>query len=216
MDMSFANQALATEYAVQNAASLEQKVYPVPTEIDEEIARLKLATMGVDDRPAHRGAGEVPRLVGRRHLIRSSRRSSRSLSRVAAARGGAATGTGARCGHQANLAPSSGPVAFVALDRAPRSGFRRMPRQRVKLARSTSRRTRSSRSSASSAAATTGSSFRRSRSGHELDRSSRSSAARPPGRWSAWRSTRPTGLLVAKSQLRRPYPTSAMSTLARA
>jgi len=47
MDMSFANQALATEYAVHNAASLEKKVYPVPTEIDEEIARLKLATMGV-------------------------------------------------------------------------------------------------------------------------------------------------------------------------
>jgi adenosylhomocysteinase len=47
MDMSFANQALATEYAVQNAASLENKVYPVPTAIDEEIARLKLATMGV-------------------------------------------------------------------------------------------------------------------------------------------------------------------------
>ena len=65
----FANQALATEYAVQNAASLENKVYPVPDEIDEEIARLKLATMGVDDRPAHRGAGEVPRLVGRGHLI---------------------------------------------------------------------------------------------------------------------------------------------------
>ena len=47
MDMSFANQALATEYAVQNADSLENKVYPVPTAIDEEIARLKLATMGV-------------------------------------------------------------------------------------------------------------------------------------------------------------------------
>ena len=48
MDMSFANQALATEYAVQNAASLEKKVYPVPQEIDEEIARLKLETMGVE------------------------------------------------------------------------------------------------------------------------------------------------------------------------
>ncbi|MGH3003171.1 MAG: adenosylhomocysteinase, partial [Gaiellaceae bacterium] len=47
MDMSFANQSLATEYAVQHAASLEKKVYPVPTAIDEEIARLKLATMGV-------------------------------------------------------------------------------------------------------------------------------------------------------------------------
>jgi adenosylhomocysteinase len=48
MDMSFANQALATEYAVQHASSLEQRVYPVPTEIDEEIARLKLETMGVE------------------------------------------------------------------------------------------------------------------------------------------------------------------------
>ncbi len=48
MDMSFANQALATEYAIKHASSLENKVYPVPTEIDEEIAKLKLATMGVD------------------------------------------------------------------------------------------------------------------------------------------------------------------------
>jgi adenosylhomocysteinase len=47
MDMSFANQALSTEYAVQHAASLERRVYPVPREIDEEIARLKLGTMGV-------------------------------------------------------------------------------------------------------------------------------------------------------------------------
>jgi adenosylhomocysteinase len=48
MDMSFANQALAAEYAVQNAASLERKVYVVPDEIDKEIARLKLETMGVE------------------------------------------------------------------------------------------------------------------------------------------------------------------------
>ena len=48
MDMSFANQALAAEFAVQNAGSLERKVYPVPEDIDKEIARLKLATMGVD------------------------------------------------------------------------------------------------------------------------------------------------------------------------
>jgi adenosylhomocysteinase len=47
MDMSFANQALSAEYVVQNAASLEKKVYPVPEEIDKEIARLKLETMGV-------------------------------------------------------------------------------------------------------------------------------------------------------------------------
>jgi adenosylhomocysteinase len=48
MDMSFANQSLAAEYAVQNAGTLERKVYPVPQAIDEEIARLKLATMGID------------------------------------------------------------------------------------------------------------------------------------------------------------------------
>jgi adenosylhomocysteinase len=48
MDMSFANQALSAEYAIQNAAELERKVYPVPAEIDNEIARLKLETMGVD------------------------------------------------------------------------------------------------------------------------------------------------------------------------
>src|SRR3989441_6733021 len=47
MDMSFANQALAAEYVVENAASLERKVYVVPKEIDDEIARLKLATMGI-------------------------------------------------------------------------------------------------------------------------------------------------------------------------
>ena len=47
MDMSFANQALSAEYVVANAATLEKKVYPVPQEIDQEIARLKLETMGV-------------------------------------------------------------------------------------------------------------------------------------------------------------------------
>jgi adenosylhomocysteinase len=47
MDMSFANQALSAEYAIQHAPELERKVYPVPTEIDKEIARLKLETMGV-------------------------------------------------------------------------------------------------------------------------------------------------------------------------
>src|SRR6187402_2171746 len=47
MDMSFANQALAAEHVITNAASLERTVYDVPKEIDDEIARLKLATMGV-------------------------------------------------------------------------------------------------------------------------------------------------------------------------
>ena len=48
MDMSFANQALSLEYMAKNSSQLEKKVYSVPTEIDQEIARLKLAAMGVD------------------------------------------------------------------------------------------------------------------------------------------------------------------------
>jgi adenosylhomocysteinase len=48
MDMSFANQALSAEYAVENASSLERRVYDVPDDIDREIARLKLATMGAE------------------------------------------------------------------------------------------------------------------------------------------------------------------------
>jgi adenosylhomocysteinase len=47
MDMSFANQALAAEFMVRNHATLEKKMYGVPEEIDREIARLKLASMGV-------------------------------------------------------------------------------------------------------------------------------------------------------------------------
>ena len=47
MDMSFANQALAAEFMVRNHATLGKKVYVVPEEIDREIARLKLASMGV-------------------------------------------------------------------------------------------------------------------------------------------------------------------------
>jgi len=47
MDMSFANQALAAEYMLKHGRSLERKVYVVPREIDLEIARLKLAAMGV-------------------------------------------------------------------------------------------------------------------------------------------------------------------------
>jgi adenosylhomocysteinase len=48
MDMSFANQALAAEHMVRNHDSLEKKVYPVPEEIDREIARLKLESRGVE------------------------------------------------------------------------------------------------------------------------------------------------------------------------
>ncbi len=47
MDMSFANQALSAEYMVKNADKLQKKVYSVPSEIDREIAQLKLEAMGV-------------------------------------------------------------------------------------------------------------------------------------------------------------------------
>ena len=81
MDMSFANQALAAEYAVENAAELERKVYPVPDEIDREIARLKLDTMGIEiDRlteeqattspPGTRGPSSAPPGNARRLLAR--------------------------------------------------------------------------------------------------------------------------------------------------
>jgi adenosylhomocysteinase len=47
MDMSFANQALCAEYMVKHKGKMEIKVNPVPEEIDKEVARLKLKTMGV-------------------------------------------------------------------------------------------------------------------------------------------------------------------------
>jgi adenosylhomocysteinase len=48
MDMSFANQALCLEYIVKNKDQLKLKVYPVPEEIDKQVARLKLNSMGID------------------------------------------------------------------------------------------------------------------------------------------------------------------------
>ena len=47
MDMSFANQALAAEFMVKNAGTLEKRVYSVPPEVDAEIASIKLSAMGV-------------------------------------------------------------------------------------------------------------------------------------------------------------------------
>ncbi|GAB4333455.1 MAG: adenosylhomocysteinase [Dehalococcoidia bacterium] len=47
MDMSFANQALGAEWIVTNHAQLEKRVYELPHEVDEEIARLKLHAMGI-------------------------------------------------------------------------------------------------------------------------------------------------------------------------
>jgi adenosylhomocysteinase len=48
MDMSFANQALSAEYMVKNGKSLQKMVYSVPEDIDKEIARIKLAAMGIN------------------------------------------------------------------------------------------------------------------------------------------------------------------------
>jgi adenosylhomocysteinase len=48
MDMSFANQALAAEFMVKRGRTLEHRVYGVPVDIDREIARLKLASLGVE------------------------------------------------------------------------------------------------------------------------------------------------------------------------
>jgi len=47
MDMSFADQALSAEYVVKNAKKLEPKVYPVPADIDQNVAKLKLQSLGV-------------------------------------------------------------------------------------------------------------------------------------------------------------------------
>lgn len=47
MDMSFANQALGIEFLVKNKGKLENKMYTLPLEVDQEIARLKLESMGL-------------------------------------------------------------------------------------------------------------------------------------------------------------------------
>jgi adenosylhomocysteinase len=51
MDMSFANQALSAEYVAKHHAELEPKVYVVPEAIDAEVARLKLAALGIELEP---------------------------------------------------------------------------------------------------------------------------------------------------------------------
>ena len=48
MDMSFADQALCLEYIVKNRGKLEPRVYPVPEEVDKQVARLKLSSMDIE------------------------------------------------------------------------------------------------------------------------------------------------------------------------
>ena len=64
MDMSFANQALSAEYVARHHAELEPRVYVVPEAIDAEVARLKLAALGIETRADDRGAGRVRRPRG--------------------------------------------------------------------------------------------------------------------------------------------------------
>ncbi|TMG28468.1 MAG: adenosylhomocysteinase [Chloroflexi bacterium] len=67
MDMSFANQALCAEFIAKNAGKLERRVYDVPDEIDSEVARLKLSSMGVaiDVRASSRRSGSSRSASGR-------------------------------------------------------------------------------------------------------------------------------------------------------
>jgi len=62
MDMSFANQALCSEYIAMHGKSLKKDVYPVPLEIDKRIAKLKLESMGI----------EIDRLTGEQEKYLSS------------------------------------------------------------------------------------------------------------------------------------------------
>ena len=60
MDMSFANQALCVEHLALHGASLPPRVLPVPGEIDREVARLKLASLGIEIDELTRRAARLP------------------------------------------------------------------------------------------------------------------------------------------------------------
>ena len=60
MDMSFANQALCVEHLALHGASLAPRVLPVPGEIDREVARLKLASLGIEIDELTAAAARVP------------------------------------------------------------------------------------------------------------------------------------------------------------
>ena len=99
----------------------------MPRDIDEEIARLKLGDDGRLDRHAHRGAGEVPGLVGRRHLSLVV-----ALAVAAALAAPAAAGVRWReldRGTAVGVAPAA-PLAQVALDRAATKRFVGSPARR--------------------------------------------------------------------------------------
>ena len=94
MDMSFANQALSAEYVALHHAELEPSVYVVPEAIDREVARLKLAALGIELDADDAGAGAVRLAPGSTGPDRRSPRRARG-HRVWAGRAVAATGRGA-------------------------------------------------------------------------------------------------------------------------
>ncbi len=83
MDMSFANQALSAEYVAQHHAELEPKVYVVPEAIDAEVARLKLAALGIELDADDPRAGRVRGVLAARHLTGCSSAPSRPTGRGA-------------------------------------------------------------------------------------------------------------------------------------
>jgi len=105
MDMSFANQALAAEYVVRHHADLEPQVYVVPEAIDAEVARLKLAAMGItldamtpSSSPTC-PAGSTGRRLDDRRASRGRRRRHRAVRELGFTdRGGAGRRDGARAG----------------------------------------------------------------------------------------------------------------------
>ena len=68
MDMSFANQALSAEYVATHHAELEPRVYVVPEAIDAEVARLKLAALGINSRRHDPRTGRIRRVLAARDL----------------------------------------------------------------------------------------------------------------------------------------------------
>ena len=68
MDMSFATQALASEWAVKNQKTLTPKVYEVPVAVENWVAKLKLGSMGIRIDALDQRAAKLSNLLGPRHI----------------------------------------------------------------------------------------------------------------------------------------------------
>ena len=71
MDMSFANQALAAELLAKQHATMSKTVHRLPAAVDQEIAQLKLQSMGIAIDTLDAGAGQVSGELGCRHVVRA-------------------------------------------------------------------------------------------------------------------------------------------------